>query len=341
MSARRVTTGALLVAMTVPVLAGPALAVDDPVTGYWKKTTFGPPVSLSAPDPAPEGGMWVSNDPTGPAAVSAVRAGADPGNVVVGLRLTIADAVGPTAVLVCPTLDRWAPEQGGRLEVAPEADCSSPVETGVEEGVLVVDLPSDLQGVVVDLLLSPDPSSSFSVTFEPATADSVVQAPEEGALEDVGSLPTTTSEEDFTPASGEAGGFSGGTDFGVPDFGAPATASEPLLPAPALPEPATALVPQPQAAPPPAPGALAGPQPAVPVDRTASLLAVALLVGLAALALRLAVQPVEAPRHLGGGARLTRPDRPAAEGAPGASATSPVRGVGRFRSTRVGPPVRI
>lgn len=347
MRALRRTATLLAGALVLPVLAAPALAVNDPVTGYWTRTRVGPPLPVQPPDRVPEGGSWVAGDPAGPVAVTAVRAGSDDGNVVAGIRLTVADALGSVEVLVCPTTERWAPEQGGRLEAAPEADCTTPIETVVEEDVLVVALPPELQTDVVDLLLTPAPGSAFSVTFEKATAEAIVQAPGDGGMGGSTPLPTRTQpEEDVGPPSGSSGGFSGGfsggTDFGVPEVGPPALASEPLLPAPELPPPAQVQGPQPQAAPPP-PVVLTRPAAVVPVDRTASLMAVALLVGLVALALRLAVQPAAAPRHLGGGARLSRATAApaAATPAPAAPVATARRGVGRFRSERLRPPVRI
>lgn len=342
MTGRRGTVALLLTGLLLPALAVPALAAEDPTTGYWTRTRVGVPVPVQPPDPVPEGGSWVSGDPVGPVAVSAVRATADVGNQVVSLRLAVADAAGPPQVLVCPTLERWAPEQGGRLEAAPTADCSAPIEAVLEEETLVVELPAALQGEVVDVLLTPAPGSAFSMTFERATAASVGQAPLAAPVEPAPPPPA--------PAPPAAGGgfaptlpsFDSGTGFGVPELGAPATAPEPLLPAPALPGPETALVPQPQAAPPAAPTTFAVRPAPLPVDdRTGSLLAVALLVGTAALAVRLALQPVAAPRHLGGGARLSRAG--GAAPAPGAvaPASGPDRGVGRFRSSRVRPPVRI
>lgn len=329
---RRVLATALTAALAVPVAAAPALAVGDPVTGYWSRTALGPPVPVQPPDPVPEGGMWVSRDPSGPVAVSAVRAEAGAGSVVVALQLPIADAIGTPAVLVCPTLERWAPEQGGRLEVAPAADCSAPVETVVEEAVLVVTLPTALQTDVVDVLLTPADGSAFSLTFERATAEAVVTAPAPAPAAPAGPAPLPEPAPEsagLAPAPSVGGGF--------PDLGLPAPAPDPLLPAPELPAPAAeAPVPSPQTAPAPAPAVLAAGPPAVD-DRPVALLATGLLVLLGALALRLAVQPAAAPRHLGGGARLSRPEAAAAP--PVVAAAQ--RGVGRFRAPRLRPPVRI
>lgn len=338
----RALAPALLAGLVLPVLAAPALAAEEPVTGYWTRTNVGAPVSLPPPTPVPEGGFLVSGDPSGPVALSAIRASADEGSVVVGFTLKIADMLGTPKIVVCPTVERWAAEQGGRLQGAPEADCATPVEAVVEDESLLITLPALLQTDLVDVLLAPAQGSAFSASFERATAESVVQAPAPPPFEPAPPpLPPSTGGGSAPAGSGfESDGFSGGTGFGSPELGAPVGAPELLAP-PALPEPAAAAVPQPQAAPPAVPTAVLAPRPAAaPADRTASLMAVALLAALAAVALRLAVQPVAPPRHLGGGARLSRPGGPAAVAAPGTS-TAPARGVGRFRSTRVGPPVRI
>lgn len=325
--------------LVVPVLllaSAPAGAAEDPVTGYWTKTRLDAPLPAQPPTPAPEGGSWISGDATGPLAVTAIRAGADAGSLVAGFRLPVGDAVGPVAVLVCPTTESWAAEQGGRFDVAPAADCSAPVEATVEEDVLVVDLPVELQADEVDLLLTPAPQSGFSLTLERATAEHVVQVPATSSGAGTPADENMTFEEWTPPAAGFDTGSSGAA--GMPEIGLPATAPEPLLPAPALPEPAAAVaVPQPQSAP-----ALLAPVPVRPAavvdDRPVALLATALLVALGMLAVRLALQPAVAPRHLGGGARLSRPGRPVPGGP---AAVTVARGVGRFRTPRVRPPVRI
>jgi hypothetical protein len=332
---RRCAALLLTGALALPLVAGPALAAEDPTTGYWTRLRAGLPVPVTPPDPVPEGGSWVSADPSGPVSVSAVRAGADPGSLVVGLRLPVADAVGPPAVIVCPTTDRWVPEQGGRLEAAPPADCSAPVETRVEEDVLVVDLPPELQADVVDLLLSPAEGSAFSLTLERAAAEAVVQAPEQGGSPDQQELAPPPAV--LGPPTGFDPGPAFDTGISSPplDLGAPLPAAEPLLPGPALPEP-DAAGPPPQAAPPAAPVELAAAPPVVVDDRSVALLATALLTMLGVLAVRLALQPAAAPRRLGGAARLTRP-----EVAADPVIDSPQRGVGRFRAVRHRPPVQI
>ena len=324
---------AIVLAVLVPLLGLPlpALAVDDPVTGYWSRTQTGAPLPLEPPTPVPEGGSWVAADPAGPLAVSALRVDADPGQVVTGLQLPVSDVVGTPSVIVCPTTETWVPQQNGRLQAAPAADCTSPVEARVEQELLLVDLPPALQGASVDLLLAPGEGQAFSVTLERATAQAVVQGPDPAAA---APLPAPAPAPALPPSEP---GFGSAFDPVLPGLVPPAPAAEPLLPPPALPAPAAA--PQPQAAPPVTAPLAVAPQAVAEPDRTASLMAVALLAGLAVLALRLAQQPATPPRHLGGGARLSRSG--AATASPAPVVAGPARGVGRFRAPRVHPPVRI
>lgn len=328
----RLSAVALAVAV-VPLAAAPALAAADPVTGYWTKLRSGGlPLPVQPPTPVPEGGSWVSADPTGPVAVSALRASADAGNVIVGLRLPVGSATGPTAVLVCPTTDTWVPEQGGRLEAAPPADCTTPVETKVEEDLLVVDLPATLQGEDIDLKLVPEDGSAFSLTLERATAEALVQQPAAGSAP-----PPALTPPPFDSGPSDEGFSSAPQSFGdvfapAPGVAGPAPAIDPLLPGPSLPQPAATPVPQPQTA--AAPVQLVRAPPLVPENRSTALAAAALLAMLGALALRLGLQPAQAPRRLGGVARMAP-----AEATP--ALPTPARGVGRFRAVRSRPPVQI
>lgn len=344
---------ALLIGATALSWAGPAHAAEgDPLTGYWSRTRTGLPVPIQPPDPVPPGGTFVSGDPAGPVAVSALRTDLAGGLVGVELRLTIADSLGTPAVQACPSTDRWVPEQSGRLEAAPEADCSAPLDAQVDGEVLVVPLPPGLDRV--NVLLRPKPGSSFSLTMEKATPASVVTAP--APSNDLPAAPPPAPAPP-PPAQGIAQAPSFDAPF-APAVEAPiAVAQEPLLAAPVLPEAAAPVpAPAPQAAPAPTTFA-AAPRPLPPVDeRTANVLAAAIIAAVAAQAVRLARQPAAAPRALGGSARRSRPTPEAAalqvlvpargvgrfrtEPVLGVR-TAPGRGVGRFKTARPRPPVRI
>lgn len=351
----RRTAVVLIGASALSLAATPAFAAEgDPLTGYWSRTRTGLPVPLQPVDRVPEGGTWVSGDPAGAVAVSALRTDLVEGLVGVELRLTIAESLGTPAVQACPSTDRWAPEQNGRLEAAPEADCSAPLDAKVEGDVLVVPLPPGLD--LVNVLLRPKPGATFSLTMKRATAASVVTAPPPSAT-----LPTAPGPAFGPPTQGTSQGTTQGPAFDS-SFGPAldplpvAVAAEPVLAAPMLPEAAApAAAPAPLTAPAPVQTQLATPRATVaPEGRTPVLLATAVLVLLGAQALRLAAQPATAPRALGGAARLHRPQPTQVVVAPArgvgrfrrpaelaAAPLATTRGVGRFRSARVRPPVRI
>ena len=336
----RRTATLLLAATWLLAGAGPALAASgDPVTGYWSRIRTGLPVPVEPPDPVPEGGTWVSSDPTGPVAVSALRTRVAQGLVAVELRLTIADAIGTPAVQACPSSEAWAPEQGGRPEGAPAADCTAPIQAAVDGDVLVVPLPAGLD--VVNVLLRPVPGSSFSLTMERATAASVVTAPRRSTAT---APPPSPPGPPPGPATSPAFGPALQSPELPPLVPAPVdAAAPPLLAVPELPELAAPAAPQaapaPQTAPAPVTLAvpIARPAPALlPDDRPQALLAAGVLVLLGAQAVRLARQPAVEPRALGGSARRSRPAPVMVVGEPAAS-----RGVGRFQTVRDRPPVRI
>lgn len=314
----------LLVAVTAACWgAAPALAAEgEPVTGYWTRTQTALPLPVQPPDPVPEGGMWVAADPSGPLAVSALRTELPAGLVAVELRLAVADAVGVPTVQACPSADRWAADQGGRLDGAPVADCSAPLEAAVDGDVLVVKLPAGLDAV--NVLLRAAPGSAFSLTLERATAASVVTAPRPAG---------PYAPAPAAPAAPAASVPSGST------FESVALPPPPLLAVPKVQAPQAAQpAPAPQAAPAPVAAPVTRAHAAVASgDRRQSLLAVAVLALLALQAARLARQPAVVPRALGGAARQARPEPVDLVADPSGTP----RGVGRFRTVRPRPPVRI
>jgi len=324
---RRSRLQAALVLALVGLQAAPAYAAPgDPVTGYWARTRLGPPVPIEAPTPVPEGGTWVASDPSGPVAVSALRLPLDDGAVPTLLTLEIDQVQGTPAVRVCPAVARWQPEQGGRLDNAPAHDCVVMLKTEVKAAKLIATLPPGFAIGALDIVLTPDPGSVFSVTFKRATAASVT-------MQSSGS----GSVAQPPPALAPPPGVEPGQPF-TPPF-APAVVP-PLAPLPGLapaPGPVGPQVPAPafNAAPAPAapvaavPAALRGPRD----DRREAIPAAILFVLIAALALRLQMQPARPPQRLGGGLRTTpSPDLPA---------PAAMRGVGRFRGVRTGKPVRL
>lgn len=305
--------GFVLAVLAVWVLVLPVRASHAPTTGYWSRLAapVALPLPVEPPTPVPKGGSWVAGDPSGPLAVTAIRAVADDSSVISGFRLAIADQVGTPAVLACPTTETWAAQRAGRLEAAPRADCTSPLAAAITGGTLVVDLPPSLQRDSVDLLLTPAPEAVFSLTLEPVTAHSMNQ---------VLLIPVVPRPEPTFPDEPV-------TDPGLPDVHG-------VVP-PAVDLPPVASGTTPTLAPPvlaPTPRLVTAPaqRPVATEDRTAPLLALAVLVALGVLALRLGAAPSRAPRLLGGASRLREDPVPAV-----------VRGVGRFQGPRAGPPVRL
>ena len=315
---------ALLVVPLQVLAAVPALAADgEPVTGWWARTRLGPPVPVEAPAPVPEGGTWVAGDPSGPLAVSALRLDLSAGTIATGLALKVERADGTPAVRVCPAVARWQAEQGGRLDSAPAHDCKVLVKAEVKGDALVVAFPAGFSEGFLDVVLTPEPGSTFSLTLQKATAASVTTqsaAPVGGAT----GYEAAPPPPGVTPTGGSA----------LPPLTTGVAAAPALPAAPAAP-PLTAPL-----APAAAPPAAAAPPPAVatkPVradDRREAVPAAILFALLALFAMYLATQQAPAPRRLGGGTGLRQ--APVAAAAPGA-----VRGVGRFRATRAARPVRL
>lgn len=321
---------AVLAVLILPLQAVPAYAaVGDPVTGWWARTRLGPPVPIEAPSPVPDGGTWVASDPGGPLAVSALRLVLEEGAVATGLKLEVDKVQGTPAVRVCPAVARWQPEQGGRLDNAPAHDCKVVVKAEVKAGALVATLPPGFAEGALDVVLTPEPGSSFSLTLKKAAAQSVTTT-----------SPSTTTGPPMAAAPPPPGLTPAGTSAVPPPISTvavPATAplqapaGAPLVAGPQVPAPAPIAAPAPKAAAAGVPAPRLRPRD----DRREAVPAAVLLLLLAALALRLQLQPAAPPQRLGGGRGLrTGPVAPVVR-------SETLRGVGRFRGVRSGKPVRL
>lgn len=359
--------------------AAPALAAEgDPVTGWWSRTRIGAPAPTEAPDPVPEGGTWVARDPAGPVAVSALRVELADDVRATSIVLEVDSATGPVAVQVCPTAARWPAVDGGPLEQAPAGECeTASAEGGVEGEELVIALPDSTPAGPLDVVLLPGEGAAFSVTLKPATAASVTTesaaAPE--PLPDPVLPPASSPAADSGPPPLQPAEAAPAAPPAAPQQ---AVADPPLLAEAALPPPTTGPPADvPGAAPPVVAGEPAGAAPPVtavavepqalsrPDDRRQAIPAALLLAGIAALALRLLQTSPRPVQALGGAARSTARRAappagsaaaavaaafgrvPAAAAGPAvpvrtaAPATPRVRGLGRFRTARTGPPVRL
>lgn len=282
------------------------------------------------PPSVPEGGLYVANEASGPAAVSAVRylgGGSDGGT----LTLTIAGSPGTGAepLTACPVAGGFTAEQNGRWEAKPAYEDDACTVEGVfaDDGATVsfaldgtfVSTLGDLQAVIVPTPGDPTP---FQLSFEAPRDESLVAAgpstgPEMPAF-DAGSAFGAGSGSFDSPATGS---------FDVPasdPFEAPATDGPE--------EVAVGGVPQ-------APPAVTEPVKAVTDSRAARIMAVSLMLAIGAAFWWLASQPERAPRLLGSLGSAARSANPAP--AAGRVAAARPRGVGRFARPRSQPPTPI
>lgn len=175
--------GLVILTAAPPVSASPA--VSGLASDYWWAAEQGPS-TLPAPPGVPAGGLWVSSDPTGPQAVSAVRFVLPAGRTGPVLSLSVRSAQPATGiagdVVACPTTSSWAPGPGpGQWSARPAADCQAGQVAGAlspDGHTLSFSLAAVATGGVVDVVLEPAPpgpvgSPTFDVAFQPVTADDV------------------------------------------------------------------------------------------------------------------------------------------------------------------------
>lgn len=319
---------------TVPG-SGPVTTVPLPAP---VPTVPTPPVTLppspgpGTPNPSvPEGGLWVANDPTGPAAISALRFAGDIGSG----RLTLTFAAGSTVVgpmVICPSLVPFTPVAGGAWSDRPADDCSRLSISGIiaNDGLTVsFDIPQGFAAPgadALDILVLPSPISGdpFSLYFEAPSADALevfaanefteppppatIAEPPVFDVSTVGAPNTTTTTtvvvvepitEIITVTTSEDATSSGGQE--VAGGG--------------LTEPISQTV------------------EAITESRTGRILALAVLLAMGGALYWLSEQPIRSPRLLGavGGGAPVVPDGPVDTG----------RGIGRFRRDRATPPGRL
>lgn len=196
---------ALAFAAAAAVGAGPARAASGLVTGvWWRAQSAGG--TLPAPPTVSSHQLWVSSDPSGGSAVSAIHLDLASDEAASGLTLRVvqlttapATPVGPlqAPVLACPTASKWKPVDAatpGAWTDQPKYDCSKGQVQGAYAGdlkSLVFDLsPLNISGSALDVALvpglapSPAPASPVPLPVappgtgnQPATFDEQFDAP--------------------------------------------------------------------------------------------------------------------------------------------------------------------
>ena len=210
-------------ALLAPPPASAAPGVSGLASNYWWEAEQGPS-TLPAPPSVPPGGLWVSSDPTGAQAVSAVRFVLPAAGVAPVLSLTVSSAQPATGiggdVVACPTTSAWSPGPGpGQWSTRPAPDCQAgqvPGALSPDGHVLSFSLASLATGGVVDVVIQAAPpgpvgSPTFDVTFEPVTsadvsgvAPAAATAPAPGPAPG-GSVPPTSAPGGSTSSGAAAG----------------------------------------------------------------------------------------------------------------------------------------
>lgn len=178
----------LLAAAAVAVLAAPGAAgAADRVThlasNFWWAGEQSPAL-LPAPPTVPPGGLWVSSDPTGAQAVSAVRfvLAAGQTNPVLALQVSSAQPASTVAsgIVACPTTSNWSAGPGpGAWNARPTADCSVAQVSGVlstDGHTLSFQLSKLAVAGVANVVLEPLGTPTFDATFEPVVAGNVLSS---------------------------------------------------------------------------------------------------------------------------------------------------------------------
>jgi hypothetical protein len=174
----------LAATLAVTVFIAPAATASDRVnklaSDFWWEGEQSPAV-LPAPPTVPPGGLWVSSDPAGPQAVSAVRfvLSADQTDPVLALQVSSAQPARAWAsgIVACPTTSSWsAGPRPGAWNARPSGDCSVAQVSGVlstDGHILSFQLSKLAVAGVADFVLEPVGTPTFDATFEPVTSGDV------------------------------------------------------------------------------------------------------------------------------------------------------------------------
>lgn len=246
-----VATAAGAVAAAPFLLAAPARAVSGIESGYWFSAQASGGV-LPPPPTVPAKGLWVSSNPSGPQAISAVRFSLAEGESTPVLTLKVHQSTGTLALLACPTTSSWKAGDAQASSEQPKYDCSGAHAAAVissDSTTVTLDLTGVVTSSVADLALVPDAPSgtpavspTFDITFEPVTADQVRVT--QSAVAAPASGPDTSSTPVFDTPTTVGGAFSPPLATSAPAdvAAAPFTPPTTAVPAPTVPKLAVAPI---------------------------------------------------------------------------------------------------
>ncbi|MEN3272658.1 MAG: hypothetical protein V7636_1419 [Actinomycetota bacterium] len=225
--------GALAVVLSTTTLPAHGQAPDD--VGWWfALKSHAVPVAPPAPPNVPAGGLYVQQDPDGPAAVGAIRANVEGST---GVTLTLQAAQGSTTTLgapvqACATTSPWQPElpAPGYWEDRPEPTKSCVPGTVSTDGAYVAfHLGSAfLSSGVLDVVLLPeDGAAPFAIAFDPPAPDSLKV--ETAPSTDDGSAYSPPPESSDVPSDASATLASPPFTVAGPTSASPATTAVPAV----------------------------------------------------------------------------------------------------------------
>lgn len=326
------------------VAFGAAVAVLSPGTvgavspdhyGWWFKANQTLVLPNVQPPTVPEGGFYVSNEPTGPAGMTAMRFFSEASGATLRLKPSGALIHDPALVVACPVNPdkQWSDEKGGQWANRAEANCDAAKvpATRTDTGDFTLEISSGFQvgEGVYEVAILPDPASPapFEVSF---------QAPGPETFTPAAPPPTFSAP----PSSGDfSDDFSDdfGSDFGSDFSTEPTTSFDSGSPAAVTTPPTTES--QETAAPrqPFQPVATGGPAPTEELSgKRLAALAGLVLLGLGMWKLSGMEAPV--PHAIGPMAHMDRPRRRLTAATAGNAADPRAGGVGRFVRSRAADP---
>ena len=169
----------LALVLSTTALPAHGQAPDD-VAWWFAAKSHALPVAPPAPPNVPAGGLYVQQDPDGPAAIGALRANVDGAT---GVTLTLQAAQGSTTTLgapvqACATTSPWQPElpAPGYWEDRPEATKTCVPGTVSTDGAYVAFHFGSAfvsSGVLDVVLLPAEGATPFAIAFDPPAPDSM------------------------------------------------------------------------------------------------------------------------------------------------------------------------
>ena len=201
--------------------ASPSHASESAEAAWWwqAEATTG---AVPPPATVPEGGLWVSSNPSGPQAISALRIPIEEGATTPRLILTIHQVAPPgaAAVMAYPTSSPWTAGPGQAWSSRPTYDPSGLGAAGglsADGKQIEFDLSALVNGTELDIVLAPAPtattpaaplpvSPTFDVTFEKPDAGVLRVEPSPSASGGdsgvtAGPLPSTPLDVSLGPES--------------------------------------------------------------------------------------------------------------------------------------------